>query len=186
MQQYDIIVIGSGMGGLTFASLMAQMAHKRVLVLEHHFKPGGFTHTFTRKSYPWDVGLHYVGAMNKGTSSRTMCDFVTHAAVKWHKLPSAFEQFVYPDFTFAVMDDLKQYLYDLIQQFPAEETGLRRYFPDVRHVANWCALETWSWSSPGWLAWPLRLAHISQRTLSLMTTKQYLDQRFADERLKGC
>jgi all-trans-retinol 13,14-reductase len=185
MQPYDIIVIGSGMGGLTFASLMAQMAHKRVLVLEHHFKLGGFTHTFTRKGYTWDVGLHYVGGMNKGTSSRTMCDFVTHSAVKWHKLPGAFEQFVYPDFTFVVTDDPKEYLHDLIQQFPAEETGLRRYFRDVRHVANWCAMETWSWSSPGWLAWPLRLATMRQRTLALMTTKHYLDQRFADERLKA-
>ena len=123
MQPYDIIVIGSGMGGLTFASLMAQMAHKRVLVLEHHFKLGCFTHTFTRKGYTWDVGLHYVGGMNKGTSSRTMCDFVTHSAVKWHKLPGAFEQFVYPDFTFVVIDDPKEYSHDLIQQFPAEETG---------------------------------------------------------------
>ena len=47
-QTFDLIVIGSGMGGLSVASLMSQMKHKRVLVLERHFKLGGFTHSFTR------------------------------------------------------------------------------------------------------------------------------------------
>ena len=43
---YDAIVIGSGIGGLTTASLLSQIEHKRVLILERHFKIGGFTHTF--------------------------------------------------------------------------------------------------------------------------------------------
>ncbi|HEY9602115.1 MAG TPA: NAD(P)-binding protein [Allocoleopsis sp.] len=46
---YDIILIGSGMGALTVASLMAQMRGKKVLVLERHFKAGGFTHDFKRQ-----------------------------------------------------------------------------------------------------------------------------------------
>jgi len=40
-QQFDCIVIGSGIGGLTIASVLAQLAHMRVLVLERDFKPGG-------------------------------------------------------------------------------------------------------------------------------------------------
>ena len=45
---YDLIVVGSGMGGLTVASLMAQLKGWRVLVLERHFRLGGFTHSFAR------------------------------------------------------------------------------------------------------------------------------------------
>ena len=44
--KYDVIIIGSGMSSLTTASLLAQLWKKRVLVLERHFKPGGFTHIF--------------------------------------------------------------------------------------------------------------------------------------------
>jgi phytoene dehydrogenase-like protein len=44
--EYDAIVIGSGVGGLAFASIMAKLRKWRVLVLERHFKIGGFTHTF--------------------------------------------------------------------------------------------------------------------------------------------
>src|ERR1022692_110369 len=68
---YDAIVIGSGMGGLAFASIMAKLRKWRVLVLERHFKIGGFTHTFTRPGgWSWDVGLHYVGEMGEGMMER--------------------------------------------------------------------------------------------------------------------
>ncbi|MBL9020103.1 MAG: NAD(P)-binding protein, partial [Myxococcales bacterium] len=45
---WDAIVIGSGLGGLTAASMLARHADRRVLVLERHYTAGGFTHTFHR------------------------------------------------------------------------------------------------------------------------------------------
>ena len=74
---FDAIVIGSGIGGLSTASLLAQVAKKRVLVLERHFKLGGLTHSFQRQGFHWDVGLHYVGGMAAGSMSRQFMDLVT-------------------------------------------------------------------------------------------------------------
>ncbi len=85
-QNYDTIVIGSGMGGLTVASLLAQIAGQRVLLLERHFKAGGFTHSFKRDHYEWDVGLHYVGEMQPGRLNRRIMDLVTGHKVDWHPL----------------------------------------------------------------------------------------------------
>ena len=61
---FDAIVIGSGMGGLTTASLLARHARKRVLILEQHYTAGGFTHVFHRPGYEWDVGVHYIGQVH--------------------------------------------------------------------------------------------------------------------------
>lgn len=54
-QNLDAIVIGSGIGGLSIAAILAK-AGKRVLVLEQYGKAGGCTHTFGKKGYEFDIG----------------------------------------------------------------------------------------------------------------------------------
>src|SRR5262249_7627384 len=52
-------VVGSGMGGLTAAALLAQEG-QRVLVVERHDRPGGYAHAFKRKGYTFDSAGHLV------------------------------------------------------------------------------------------------------------------------------
>ncbi len=76
-RDYDVILIGSGMGALTVASLMAQLRDKRVLVIERHSRPGGYTHDFRRGKFLFDTGLHYLGQMEKGSRGRRLLDLIT-------------------------------------------------------------------------------------------------------------
>jgi len=66
--EYDIIVIGSGMGGLTCGALSAKYGSK-VLVLESHIKCGGSAHTFTRvhkgEKYSFEVGPSIFEGLDK-------------------------------------------------------------------------------------------------------------------------
>jgi all-trans-retinol 13,14-reductase len=81
-ETWDAIVIGSGIGGLTAAVLLGAHAGKRVLVLERHYEAGGFTHTFRRPGYEWDVGLHYIGQMQDERSTvRRAFDHITGGRV---------------------------------------------------------------------------------------------------------
>jgi len=43
------------------AALLARHDGKPVLVMERHYVAGGYTHTFHRPGYDWDVGVHYIG-----------------------------------------------------------------------------------------------------------------------------
>ena len=66
---YDVIIIGSGAGGLAAAVPLAQ-AGQRVLVCEQHEVPGGWTHSFTLQGYRFSPGVHYIGEVQPGGSLR--------------------------------------------------------------------------------------------------------------------
>ncbi|MEW6288905.1 MAG: NAD(P)/FAD-dependent oxidoreductase [Thermodesulfobacteriota bacterium] len=54
---YDVIVVGSGLGGLTVSNRLARAGHQ-VLLLEHHHRLGGLATWFKRKNHIFDVSLH--------------------------------------------------------------------------------------------------------------------------------
>ena len=65
----DSIVIGSGAGGLTAALALAR-GGDRVLVLEQHYLPGGWCHSFPLGGYQFNTGVHYVGTLGPGGGLR--------------------------------------------------------------------------------------------------------------------
>lgn len=183
---WDLIIIGSGLGALSTASVMAQLHDARVLVLERHGIVGGFTHTFRRKGgYRWDVGLHYVGGMNAGSVERAVADFVTGGQLEWLRMDEPFDKFVYPDLTFDVHGDRRQFEQALAAAFPQERAALASYFRDLGPAMRWTV-----WNAVGASASPLvrgavRLGTRRWERLALQTTADYLERRFRDPKLRA-
>src|SRR5687768_8901094 len=69
MLDYDTIIIGSGAGGLA-AAVSLSRAGERVLVLEQHYLPGGWCHSFHLDGFRFSPGVHYLGQLGPGGSLR--------------------------------------------------------------------------------------------------------------------
>ncbi len=123
--QYDAIVIGSGIGGLSVASILAKSG-KSVLVLERHYMIGGYTHAFQRKGFSWDVGLHYVGDVHiPGTMINKVFRYITNEQLQWKALDAHYDRAVFGNEEFA-----------FIQGREPLKKSLKAYFPDPESHAS--------------------------------------------------
>lgn len=186
-ERFDVILIGSGMGALATASILAQLQNKRVLIAEQHFKVGGFTHTFQRKgSYEWDVGVHYVGKMEKGGVFRALMDYVTGGAVDWHPMPDVYDRIVFPEHTFGIRSGRKNLKADLLDAFPDESRAIEAYFRDVDKSDAWAGRYLVTQLFPELLRPLTRLIRRMGARLALeTTTRDYLNALTPNERLKA-
>jgi all-trans-retinol 13,14-reductase len=185
-EKFDAIVIGSGIGGLTTAAILAKLYRKKVLVLEQHFTAGGFTHEFERKrKFEWDVGLHYVGEMGNGQMGRAIFDYISNRKLMWHRMPDLMEKFIYPDLTFDVYANPQRYQADLIDKFPDERAGIRQYFRDVQTAKLWFIIHSTVEFFPAWLQPAVKKLFRRWGAIARQTTQTYLDRNFQDFRLKA-
>ncbi len=183
---YDAIVIGSGMGALAFAGIMAKLRKWRVLVLERHFKIGGFTHTFSRPGgWTWDVGVHYVGEMGRGMTGRRLFDLITDGRVDWAPLPDVYDVFVYPGLTVKVPKGRANFERVLVEAFPAEKQAIGKYFQDVKRAANWFSRRIMAMVTPQPLSWIVQAINRFSEQSALQTTQQYLESHIRDPRLRA-
>ncbi|MDW5290910.1 NAD(P)/FAD-dependent oxidoreductase [Formosa sp. PL04] len=124
---YDTIIIGSGMGGLSTAAILAKEG-QRVLILEKHYTAGGFTHVFKRKGYEWDVGIHYVGEMQRDTSVlKKLFDYITNGELKWADMGDVYDRVVIGEKHYDFVKGVANFKTQMISYFPEEEQAIHAY-----------------------------------------------------------
>lgn len=147
---FDAIVIGSGIGGLTAASLLARHAGQRVLVLERHYTAGGFTHVFHRPGYEWDVGVHYIGQVNDPASPvRAIFDHLTEGNLRWNAMPDVYDRVILGGREYEFLSGVERFRDRLRQYFPSEGPAIDGYFRAVRSCAKSSGLFFASKAVPG-------------------------------------
>ena len=135
-QKFDAVIIGSGIGGLCTAALLA-LKGKRVLVLEKHFKIGGWTHTFKRHRYEWDVGIHYIGQVHKPYSPvRRLFDLITDGKLEWSYMDKNYDRIIFPDRSYDLIAPRQKFIDDMIFNFPKEESAILAYMDLLDKVAS--------------------------------------------------
>ena len=126
-KSYDTIIIGSGMGGLATAAILAKKGQK-VLILEKHYTPGGFTHVFKRKGFEWDVGIHYIGEMQRKTSIlKKLFDYITDGKLKWADMGEVYDRIIIGDTHYDFKKGVGNFEKQMIAYFPDEEKAIHSY-----------------------------------------------------------
>ena len=129
---FDAIVIGSGIGGLGAAAMLAKAAGQRVLVLERHYTAGGLTHVFHRPGFEWDVGVHYVGQVHKADSqTAALFNYLTEGRLSWHPMPDVYDRVDIDGFRFDYPSGEHRLRDALIHTFPGEQRAIDRYFKAI-------------------------------------------------------
>ena len=131
---YDVIVIGSGVGALTTAALLAKDAGKRVLVLEKHYTAGGFTHSFKRPGFEWDVGVHYVGEITNRGGLGQILDYVTEGQLKWADMGPVYDEIVVDGDRYPFMVRKSVWRDTMCQAFPADVAAIDRYLGELKKL----------------------------------------------------
>jgi all-trans-retinol 13,14-reductase len=134
---FDDLVIGSGMGGLTVAALLARSG-RRVLVLEAHDVPGGYAHSFRLGAYRFCAQVHYVFSCGEGeTIHRLLSALDLVEAVPFHRLdPEGFDHVVVAGTRHRIPNGLEKSRDRLIRRYPEAAEPLRAYFRIVRAIAD--------------------------------------------------
>jgi len=133
--EYDAIVIGSGMGGLTTAALLSELGWK-VCVLEQHYTAGGYTHSYERSGYEWDVGVHYIGDVGTKTRTRKMFDFLSDGKLEWAPMADEYDRYYVGDKVFNAIAGKREFRDNLVRQFPDEVEGIDRYMDLLQQVSG--------------------------------------------------
>ena len=131
----DVLIIGSGLGGLECGALLAQKG-LRTLVLEGSHQPGGCMQSFRRGGLHYDTGLHYVGGLAPGQTMHKAFGQLGLLDLPWERMDEAFDRVIMAGRRFAFHQGYQAFVDGLAKDFPHQREALQSYVWRLQHVTE--------------------------------------------------
>ena len=132
---HDVLIIGSGLGGLECGSLLAQRGLK-VLVLESSHQPGGCMQSFRRGGQHYDTGLHYVGGLAPGQTMHKAFAQIGLLDLPWKRMDDDFDHVIIGGRHFAFHQGYEAFAEGLAKDFPHQRKALQGYVQRLQNITT--------------------------------------------------
>lgn len=133
--KYDVIIIGSGLGGLECAHIMARCG-MRVLVLEQGTHAGGCMQSYRRGNMDFDTGFHYVGGLGEGESLYEAFRKLNLLHLPWYRMDENFDRINIDGKTYCFAQGFENFAITLAKDFPEERSGLEELATLLQNSSN--------------------------------------------------
>ncbi len=137
MPKYDVVIIGSGLGGLLCGTILSKEG-KSVCILEKHHQFGGNLQTFKRDGKIFDTGFHYVGGLNEGQNLHQYFKyFGLTDKLKLERLDlNSFDKIGFNGKEYSFAQGFDHFVETLANDFPSEKNALIEYKNKIKEVCN--------------------------------------------------
>ncbi|MBQ8051412.1 MAG: NAD(P)/FAD-dependent oxidoreductase [Bacteroidaceae bacterium] len=134
--KYDVVIIGSGLGGLICAHEWARRG-RSVLVLERQRQPGGCLQSYRRGGLEFDTGLHYVGGLAEGQPLHEAFKRLGLLGLEWQRLDAdGFDRITIGEQTFCMAEGYDRFAETMAAYFPEEREALKDYVKMLQRVVQ--------------------------------------------------
>ena len=133
--KYDVIIIGSGLGGLQCGYMLAKKG-MHVCVLERATLLGGCIQSFQRKGQTYDTGFHYVGGLEEGQPLHTLFSYYDLMGLGWQKMDNLFDEVNINGKSFFFAQGHQAFYQTLVEQFPHQKENLKQYLSLLKNVGD--------------------------------------------------
>lgn len=134
--KYDVVIIGSGLGGLECGYILAKQGYS-VCVLEQNPQIGGCLQTFRRGGTVFDTGFHYVGGLEEGQFLHRLFRYFDLLDLPWHKLDDdGFAEVVLNNKSYFFASGYPHFVDTLAKAFPHQRAQLATYAAFLQQVGD--------------------------------------------------
>lgn len=144
---YDVVIIGSGLGGLACGHTLARRGMK-VVILERQGQLGGSLQSYRRRDRHFDTGMHYVGGLDEGQALHALFADLNLLSLPWKRLdPEGFDQVTVEGSTFLYKEGYERFADHLSEEFPHERESLHTYVRALREMGekDGVNVSAWTW-----------------------------------------